>query len=736
MNRSKILYLLLIISLLTNCHQRDTNSLSSSYISFKVDSIKIYNAKDIPKFTFIFSPLQHKDKIWTINTNNAQELDLKTGVWSPLSLKFGNQLNYQLNEDMIWYDKYTSETYISCFHAGLIRYYPEKDTFDLLKIHSVSAFCSSKENIALGTVNGLYFLNRKNNKINIAENFPLDIWVNSIQELSNDTLFINYKYYYHTTSNSFGEIIICNPKKEIKSNYKQVSIETRNKLPNSGRSFYEYKYEKITWYYREGELFYSKEKDIFYKFILFPNEYVRHIIEDKDNLYILFNDQFVIYNKEYIFRNSIVYNVLDYQELEKELLHKKNDLNDNKNSFDNYLKYSILLYTDKKYSSYRDLQNDLQYIPKNFEYYDYKEGLPNLSTILKNDTIPKEFKYNILKGLCRKYTISAKLDSALIYFNLIKELYPSDKDYCIDDSYPCVRVACKYLDSIRNENISVDGLLFLEAKELEKMISCSCWFGESYSNLSLVEKKYKEILTKHPKSEYVNDAEFWLLDYEFSDSENGSYSLDAIPKIRNFVNKYPNSKHIPELLMNIAYIYLDEFSENIDDKINSINKGIEELIKIKNNYHLDSLEFARLEQDLNQSEYHKNELIYGLAIVPSKEVYKLNEDIELEVIISNNSSTPKTLELFKNESYVSFGIYPGDKVKFVTIDATDTSKMEFEIIKGKPLKQNVKLNSLVRHWDGGKLGRFDFKEEGLYYLTCYSRENKLNSKQVKIYVQK
>ena len=210
MNRIKIFYLFAIVVFITNCHSIDSSSSPELHITFKVDSTKVYNAEDIPKNIFMFSPLGHNNKIWTINTTNPYELDLITGKWSPLNMRFGNVFKRQIREDGIWKDGITGEIYISCFHDGLIRSYPEKDTFDFLKIHPVTSFHPRKKNIALGTANGLYFLNRNENNISVAENFPLDIWVNSIQESNNDTLLINYKYYYHITSNTYGEKILIN----------------------------------------------------------------------------------------------------------------------------------------------------------------------------------------------------------------------------------------------------------------------------------------------------------------------------------------------------------------------------------------------------------------------------------------------------------------------------------------------------------------------------------------------
>jgi hypothetical protein len=51
------------------------------------------------------------------------------------------------------------------------------------------------------------------------------------------------------------------------------------------------------------------------------------------------------------------------------------------------------------------------------------------------------------------------------------------------------------------------------------------------------------------------------------------------------------------------------------------------------------------------------------------------------------------------------------------------------------LKLKIYLSKIARHWDGGKLGKFEIVKEGFYYLTSFSRINNLNSQQVKIQIK-
>lgn len=731
MNRIFFYFISVIIAIYPSCHADKKILGPDLFISFNVDSIRIYDAKNIPKDIFIFSPLVNKDKIWTTGTN-PNELDLKTGLWSPLTNKFGNQKErLHLNPESIWKDNFTKEIYIGNFENGLIRFHPEKETVDFYKLRYVTELHPSKKNIVIGTVNGLFFLNRNENKLNIAKNFPIDIRVNSIQELSNDTLSINYRYYYHLPTNKFGEKFTNNYVPEPEMNYNYASAYVKSKLPNGGAGYHEFRSNGIIWYYNEGELYYSKNSIEFFKFPLFPKGYVRHLLEDQKYLYVMFNDFFVIFNKNYLFENSIIHDVENSELLQLEYMRKWNDLNSHDMEFNEYLAKAINLYKDKKYALY----SNIEYIPSRLEYYNYEKGVNNLNSILENDSIPEIFKYNILKGLCRNYTTSAKLDSALIYFELIKKLFHNHDDYCIQTSYPCVVKVKILMDSIKTHIVAPDQKLFFEANALSDLIGCSCWFGESWLNYSIVEEKYSKLLTNFQTSIYADKAEYWLINNNYFDGEGGGYSLSDIPKIKKFINKYPNSDLVPELIMNVAYSYSVAYSENIDDMIRNMEKAIEELRLLQNNYQLDSNQLAHVLNDLGYYEREKIQRIYTLTIVPLKTAYEVGEDIEVEISIANNSSIPRSLNLYENWSYVSFQVLPEKNVKFIPLDKDDGKIKTVTIKRGVPLKQKLILNRFIRHWSGA-LGRFNFEEEGLYDVSFSLKDKKLHSPQFKIYVKK
>lgn len=735
MDGIKTLFFYAWVVLIAGCAQIEEVCISKLFISFEVDSLKTYPAENIPKNTFMFSPVDPYDKIWISNASTPYELDLKTGVWTSLTARFGNIAVNQLREDRIWKDNFTGETYIGCFPDGFIRYYPDKDTFDILKITNLSAFYPEREIIVLGTYNGLFLLNKKDRKIRIAENFPIEIGVNSIQGSGADTLMINHLYYYHIPTKAFGRSVAENPLPGDKTKDDDLPAEVNHILPGLDFCLQDYNRDSITWYSGRGELFFTKNKSDYYKFILFPEEYTRHLIADRDYLYVLFNRKFIIFNKEYIYKHSIPYNVPNYQQMSRALNQKLENLNKDTLLFERHLAKSVELYKDSRYSDYPALRFKLENLPNNFDYYSFNKKIKNAKVILENDSIPDAFKFYILKGLVRKHTISLELDSALVFLNIINNRFPDFRDFCVDHSLQFIAQINNSIDSIKKEDMPPDKRLFLEAKAREKLVSGSYWFGELHRDYSIVVAMYQELLTLYPKSDYADDAEFWLINYLNPGDEQGGFPLEKIPAIQKFADRYPNSALTPKLLIKIAQSYEIGEPADIDAQIKNLEKGIDILNAVINVYNLDSSECLSVKKNIFEMKMLKNEIIFNLILEPVKSVYGPGEDIEMEISLSINCSTPQKIRLYKKDLYFTFSIYPENKCKFVPLAVSDTTTDVFQIISGKPLRQKVTINRQARYWEGGKPGKFCPEEEGLYYITCFSRENGLRSNQAKIYIK-
>ena len=324
----------------------------------------------------------------------------------------------------------------------------------------------------------------------------------------------------------------------------------------------------------------------------------------------------------------------------------------------------------------------------------------------------------------------------MFLFEKFKILFPSHTDHCIEISYACISKLYSYLDSLKKENLTRDKFLFLEATASKNLVHCSCWCGESYYHYEIVEEKYKELLSNFPQSEFADNAEFWLRSTQYYDAEGGGYQISDIPDIRKLIKKYPTSELIPDLIIDIADSYSNDYQEQTDERIKSLNRGIQELETLKQNYALDSLQKHRVEQSLAQYKNDVNDAIFDLTITPIKSNYKDCEDIKIEVELKNNSQVPRKIYLYKNHSLFTFHILPSKNEEFISSGIVDTVKQEYIITHEKPIRQTIKLNKNARYWNEGQLGNFNFKNEGLYNVSCSSRLNSLGSNQCKIYIQK
>ncbi len=720
----KALFLYAWVMLIAGCSHKKDCIIPKLHISFKVDSSKIYPAENIPKSTFMFSPVEQYDKIWVSGPSTLYELDLMTGRWTSLTARFGNIITNQVSIEGIRKDDYTGETYIGCFPEGLIRYYPDKDTFDIIRVQNLATFLPEEKTLVLGTHSGLYLLNKKDNNIRLAENFPIDIRVFSIQKSGTDTLLINHTYYYHIPSKAFGRLFAGN-----------MQAESKSTLTGIGVSLHDYNGDSTIWYYDAGTLIFSKNKTDFYEFKLFPKEYIRQLIADKDYLYILFNDKFVIYNKDYIYKHSVLHNTFNYLTLSRELQQKLVNLYKDTLIFEKYLTNSVALYKNARYSEYPDLRIRVNNLPSNFDFYSCSKKIKNLKAILENDSIPDAFKFNILKGLVRKHTNSLNLDSALVILNIINKNFPDIRDYCVDNSQQLISRTRYYIDSILKEDMPPDKRLFLNAKAMEKLVSGSYWFGEICRNYSIVIDAFKKLLSLFPNSDYADDAEFWIINHNYYNFEPGGYPLEKITSIQKFVDRYPNSALTPKLLINIAQSYSAGDAVNIETRIKNIEKGIAILNYLTSDYKLDSSTWNAVKRQLNEMKKLKSKIVFNLSLKPVKSAYYTDEDIEVEICLSINCSTPQKIRLYKNEVYFTLAMYPESKCSFIPLAVPDTATEVVIIINGEPLRQKIKINRRARHREDGKLGKFCTEGEGLYYINCYSANKAAESDQAKIYIR-
>ncbi len=724
--KNTIFLIPLLILSLSNCNSDKEHPKNEPYTTFKVDSIKTYPAEGIPKNRFMFSPLSEKNKIWTINTANIHELDLKTGEWIPLSKKYDKGFIRQVNESGIWKDSVLNEVFISLFHDCLLYFDLKKDTFFKYDIHPVTALINAKDKAIIGTANGLYFINKIDKTISQAPGFPLDFWVSSIDIVNNDSISLNEgKLYYKVDVSNFE-------KKEKKKKHSKDPF-LKNLPRKSGAS----RYSKIpdkhaNWYYCSNRLFFKDSINHFYEFNLLPNSYLRQLKLDQQFLYLLFRNKFVIINKQFAFANSKKFDLSSYQK-------EKIELSKINKSFNNISIDSFLM-------SYNAIKSDFSLVTDNTILESFEASARNYLLNLRDDkrlkdaekaidqnTFPKELEKYALLGLCMKYLQAYNLDKVEYYGNMLKENYPEFDFYNSKYVLNCCSKIKTSLDSLKNENLPKDEFLYKESLQIEKLIQCG-WFGESYYDFTLLYKSYQNLLTKFPESLFADNVKFRLIETQSYGAEDEGYSSEQIKSYYQFIRTYPNSDLIPHARINIATM-LNEYYGNIDKVIEMKEKAIEELDKINTKNLPDTNLVNLIDYTRAYILYEINERIFEIKAVTNQTEFKLDEDITFKVILKNKTNKSRLIELFAERSPFSTIVGPDKTFEFIQDSLyQDTSLKILNIAPNDSLIYRINLISDTRHWEGNKIGNYKFNKPGLYYLALISSGQKIRSKQIKFYI--
>ena len=184
-----LIWLLLQSMLSVGCVQKEHDNIEPLFFTGVVDSIKVFPATGNVRGDFMFSPLPGQDKIWTLTYPSPQELDLHTGIWTPLSEIYHPKLSLSQAES-IWKDSLTNEVFIRA-NEGIIYFTENNSQVDFYPIRQVLSVLNSDEIILAGTSEGLYSINKQDKSILKVPEFSMNVWVNNIQALNADTLMIN-----------------------------------------------------------------------------------------------------------------------------------------------------------------------------------------------------------------------------------------------------------------------------------------------------------------------------------------------------------------------------------------------------------------------------------------------------------------------------------------------------------------------------------------------------------------
>lgn len=710
--------------------QNTCNYYDKLLISFNIDSSKTIEFEENQIGNYFPSPFYSQDVMWT----ERYEWNIRSSKFTKLSELYGEALkNKDIHKNMVWKDRFTDDSYIGLFNDKLLRFNKNKSNYDTLNIKYLTSFLDLKNYILFGTFNGLYLMYRNTNKIIYEDKLPQNIIINSIENYNEDTVIINSIFLYDTKNLTIQKKTII-PESKVFDRNMDYSFQIRKKLP-IGQNFNICKSKDCVWFYRENDLFYTKDNKMFYKFGNFPQGYIRQFEQDSLNLYILFNKKLIIFNKNFIFKNSILYDYEEHNQLVEKYFKESKIIYDSIRNIEKFINSVKLLYKNKDYNKYTDINDLITSMPSHLENAIGNDNFLNIINLLDKGSIDGIFRYYVLKGLSKYYLTKADVRNSLIYFKKMKQEFPEINEECVLTSYESALKFNYSLDSLEALNLKPDSVIFNQALLRMKLIESSCWFGDSYYILDIVKEKYEELLQKYPQSELADNAELWLIENHFYGNEAG-LPTSSIIYFQDFKKKYPDSDVLFDVAMNISQAYMNYESENPDTIVNCYEHGIMELQSVLNHLKNDSSKYNVILSSIKQLNYEKINKIFKIELSTEKVKFIKGEDITITAKIINLTSKKQKIKLYNSSSKLTFSI-SNENVKncFVPSTKIDTKMIEQSLLSGEPIIQKVILNKDARNWDKGRNGKFEFITPGIYYISAMEGYYNLDSNQIKIIIE-
>jgi len=724
------LHLILLILFIAATSCKEDIKTQGSNISFYVDSVKIIDIPDSFGSTFIFSPIATQDIIWILGSNTGGELNLKSGTSKSLNEVFGFKYNGGISGSSNWHDSITGDIYMDVAFEKLIRYDANEKSFHRVNISEVSGVVGTKDKVYISTSKGLFAFEREKESLKY---LYTNLNRNDIESISkvNDVLILiqtlsEIKYHYNVNTKRLMVIETCEkiPAKNVHETHPVFQI-----LPKEIYNNRVIQDDSLTWIYVHDKLLFTFDNLNIYEYPALPKSKILQIECDKDYSYILFKNKFVIYRKSFLTRHKSLYYVGDLNNTRPKLEFIKSQLYATQD-LDTFFHYMNVLESETTFKKYEDIDQLIERYKYRLLEFQFNPSIRNTTeSYIKNQTFPQKYLQKALDGLISYYVQNENFDKTKKYVQLYHDSFPSDRNNNNTYTYPCYLTVLKSLDSLVKIVIPPDEKLYQTALLKEKLINCG-GFGESYTDLTIVVDSYKKLLKQYPKSEFADDAAFYLtLNSSFSGDEGLEYSEESIKELRQFIKKYPNSDNVVDAEILIIEIYM-AFYGTSDEMVAMFKKTSEEINKLEKKYKLNTSQRENLNNEKINLAHYTIQNTYQFIVEPNKPEYRLGEEIIMDVKLKNKLSKKVELQIFKNISPFNIHVTSEGRENFINSSKKDDQKTTI-ILSGNETKSwKINLNEETRSVTNPyTIGRYDFSKPGKYYFSFSGIHEYLNSNQ-------
>lgn len=505
-----------------------------------------------------------------------------------------------------------------------------------------------------------------------------------------------------------------------------------NRLP--GKHYQTFKDQQLKWHFSPKYLFVSDTLNQTYQFEHLPTGYLRGVKNDDQYLYLFFDGKFIILNKNFVLKNTTLFDIDDFQA--------------KKIKIEGFTKDLYTLKLDSFLSAYHQIKSDttLLAIPENAERCDkafraYFTNFQNNEALLKETenairekTLPAELEPHALLPLSRYYLRRYNVPKFKLYVNQFFSTYPQVRGVWYQNVIECSSKLISKIDSLASLNLPKGEWLHKEALLKMKLVECGA-FSDNYYNYSIVYDNYKELLEKYPNSSYAANAELFSLSMHFDYDEGDlTYSEEIDNQLQAFILKYPNSPLKVNAQLLRSNLYVSHFGDFTED-IKFLEKGLAILESINLQEVRDSNLFSSFEHQKLATQRELAKRVFEITVTPTADTFKLTDkEMIFTVKVKNKSAKERSLQLFQSSFPFSIYLYAPQHYPFnKDLEAADSNWLTQTIPSNDSIVHQLDLRSTVRQRNnhyGSSLGHYTFDTIGVCYLTVFSVDDIVNSEQI------
>ena len=696
----------------------------------KVDSFQVYRADSIIKGKMMFSPLE-RNKIWVINGRGQRsaELDLNTYQWTSMVQKYGDWFRHINGKINVIEDEFENNAWIHSgfLNKGIWKYNKYNKQYKEIKgyIHNV---VPDKDAIWLTYDNFIMRLDRKTEIIDTLKDIPLGyISTLSLGNPQKNELILNNTHRFNYKTKNYELIQDGN----MPDCHRPANVQCSFSLP-SQYSFDSYSPintcdNEKTWAIKKNELYSSLNEDpnqilgYFWNY----NQQPRQALSDDENLYILYERDFVIINKDFLAKKSY-----DFNKIIEKIKHCRK------------LRDSIGVYTDTIYESflakiatYNQAAQGIDIRLINVDVTSMKYHFSSIIAqkyalqLLERKDVDTTVQINIYRRFIAEEVLKGNFKKAIFFWEKYQAKLPRTfMPPYYRNNCELIRTTQLKLDSLEQQILPEEELLWFKGNAIKQLCCNSEWFaGNLFYNTELADRLHQKLVKLYPQSQYADNIVYESImlvhhpgcgDYEYSDELNRD--------LKKFCETYPDSEHWAEAANFRAEMYYTASEEynHVKKQYEKANVIYQEVLnRFPDNK--EAKEGARRSQAMNDCQSLQ------LVMTSNHKEIVPNGKVKITFTIKNPTNRTINLPLYKDKVLSNFRLQvmqyqrngcqydPNIDAPSISIDAKkyNWDTYDYALAPKSNYTETLELTELVSNERQG-LAKFIFSQKDNYTISA------------------